>query len=647
MKRQSLKNFWFFLPICLSLLICTILSSCSNYEERLEEVQSGISPLNILLISLDTVRADHLSCYGYKYNTSPNIDNLAKNGTLFKNCQVSVPLTLPSHTNLLSGLYPFKNDVRVNDQLVPDTYPTLAEILKNNRYSTSAFIGAFILDSRFGLDRGFDLYDDDMSQGITLPIENPKERRAEVVNSAFLKWLDENPQEPFFAFVHFFDPHIPYIPPERFKDKFEHPYDAEIAYTDSVVGKLLNALEEMELTENTLIILLSDHGEGLEEHGEPHHGDFIYQQTLHVPLIFHCPGLIPEGRQIEEPVSLSDIVPTILDMLGIAIPDECDGRSLLNALIYNKKLPQQPIYSESLEVNHLYGWSPLYAITYQGWKYIHAPFPELYNLKEDPGELDNLYHVNRKKAHELAEMLISINEEASDLTRQLVTPPLDPETVQNLQSLGYISAGGFSPGTGGELIDPKDRVEVLRLLSEQTGLLNLGDQAAAFEHLQKILELDPNIAMVYSMLIPFYMQQGDLDKAKTCALKAVELEPGNHSNYIYLATTYMLSKEYHQAVEILQNLLDQELPAWDEAKVYMNLALIAGDAHNDLKKKASLLKTAHQLDPKNADILYHLIKALDQSGGEAEEIKEYISQFHQMFPGDPRSERVDAILRRY
>jgi len=645
MKGQILQRACFFSAVAAIILICTLLTSCSNYEERLEEVQSGITPLNILLISLDTVRADHLSCYGYKYNTSPNIDNLAKNGTLFKNCQTTVPLTLPSHTNILSGLYPFKNDVRVNDQLVPDTYPTLAEILKNNRYSTSAFIGAFILDSRFGLNRGFDLYDDDMSQGITLPMGNPKERRAEVVNSAFLKWLEENPKEPFFAFVHFFDPHNPYIPPERFKDKFEHPYDAEIAYTDSAVGKLLNALEEMELTENTLIILLSDHGEGLEEHGEPYHGDFIYEQTLQVPLIFHCPGLIPAGRQIEEPVSLSDIVPTILDMLGIAIPDECDGRSLLNALIYKENLPQQPIYSESLYDSHLYGWSPLYAITYQGWKYIQAPFPELYNLKEDPGELDNLYHVERDKAHELAEILISINDEASDLTRQLVTPPLDPETVQNLQSLGYISAGGSSFTDEEGLIDPKDRIEVIRLHAQHIDAMNAGDIATAQECLLKIIELDPNIALIYSTLFSSYLKQGRVDELEELALKALELNPNKPSNHINLAVTYIHLEKYHQAEEILQNILNQELPAWDEAKARLYLARIAIKSHKDTKMGISLLKTAHQLNPKQADIFYELIITLSEYGGKEEEVKEYISQFHQMFPNDPRGETLDALVR--
>ncbi len=646
MKRQNLHFFLVLITIITSILICTLLTSCSNYGKRLEEIQSGTSPLNILIISLDTVRADHLSCYGYKEDTSPNIDNLAEGGTLFNDCRANVPLTLPSHTNLLSGLYPFKNDVRVNSQFVPtDDYPLLAEILKNHGYATAAFVGAFILDSRFGLERGFDLYDDDMSQGIYGPLQKPVERRAEVVNASFIKWLEGNPKEPFFAFVHFFDPHIPYIPPENFKKEFSHPYDGEIAYTDSIVGKLLNKMEEMGLMENTLIILLGDHGEGLEEHGELDHGPFIYDQTLQVPLIFHCPGLIPEGRQIEEPVSLSDIVPTILDILGIATLDECDGHSLLNALIYKKKLPQRPIYCESLDVNHLYGWSPLYGITYQGWKYIHAPFPELYNLKEDPGELENLYHVNREKVHELTEMLISINEEVSNLGQQLLTPPLDPETMQNLQSLGYISSGGISPGTGDELIDPKERVEVLKLLCIQNDAMQSNDIDTAQECLLQIIELDPNIAAVYSTLTTINLQQGKLNKAEEFALKALELNPNRHSNHTNLAITYIAMKEYQKAEGILKNLLNEDLLPSDRAKVYMYLAMIARDAHNDLKEETSLLKSAHQVDPENAEILYHLIKAMDKSGSDMKEMNEYISQFNRTFPNDPRSDELDALIK--
>ena len=645
MKRQNLHFFLVLITIITLILICTILSSCSNYEERLEEIQSGTSSLNILLISLDTVRADHLSCYGYKEDTSPNIDNLAEGGTLFNDCRTNVPLTLPSHTNILSGLYPFKNDVRVNSQFVPtDDYPLLAEILKNHGYATAAFVGAFILDSRFGLERGFDLYDDDMSQGIKFSRENPLERRAEVVNASFLSWLEDEPKQPFFAFVHFFDPHLPYTPPERFKEKYENPYDAEIAYTDSIVGKLLNKMEEMGLMENTLIILLSDHGEGLGEHGELDHGVFIYEQTLRVPLIFHCPGLIPQGKKIEEPVSLSDIMPTVLDILGIEAPNDCDGRSLAEAMIHKKELTPQPIYHESLYTN-LLGWSPLYGITYQGWKYIQAPFPELYNLEEDPGELDNLYDVERKRAGELAELLLSINEEASDLTQRWASSSLDSETIQNLQSLGYISSGSLVPTTKEELIDPKDKIEVLQLFSEVNTYISMGENQRAFENLLKIIEIEPNIPVAYSMIAPLYLERKELDKAEDCALKAIELDPISQNNYLDLALIYMHLGKYSRAEEIYQNLLNEELIPKDKGYVYANLAKIARVHHKDLNSEISLLEKAHQVDPENADILYHLIKAMDKYGSDMKEMNGYISQFNKTFPNDPRSDELDALIR--
>jgi len=644
MNSLLLQRAPFALTITSVIVLSFFLPSCGNYDKRLEEVQSGKTPLNIIVISLDTVRADHLSCYGYEEQTTPNIDKIAKDGTMFTNCRTVIPETLASHTGILSGLLPFNNQVRVNMQAVPEgEYPLLQEILKENGYSTAAFIGSFILDSKFGLDRGFDTYDDDMSDGIFNPLYPRFERRARVVYESATKWLKSTPQEPFFALVHFFDAHIPYIPPQEYKDEFENPYDGEIAYADAEIGKLLGVLKDLKLINNTLIVILGDHGEGLDEHGEMDHGSFIYDQTLRVPLIFYCPGLIPEGRKIDYQVTLVDVMPTILDILGIEIPERCDGRSLVNALIRKKELPSSPCYAESLEANFLYGWSPLYGVINGDWKYIQAPFPELYNLIEDPEELDNLYDVEREKADELAQELLSINSEVTNLTQQLITPPLDPQTLQNLQSLGYITAGGPSSSSGNQPIDPKDRIDILRLFSEYNRAYSLGDQDEAYDCLEKILELDQSISSVYSLLVYKYVQRKELDKAEEYAKKAIDLDPGKCKNFLSLATIYVLKKDYEHGEEVLQNLLTQQIPPWDEATARLYLAGINMSTRKNVTEAVDMLETAYELDKENADILYELANIHLTNDKDKTIAREYISQFHQKFPHDPRGMELDKL----
>jgi len=253
--------------------------------------------------------------------------------------------------------------------------------------------------------------------------------------------------------------------------------------------------------------------------------------------------------------------------------------------------------------------------------------------------------VERKRAGELAELLLSINEEASDLTQRWASSSLDSETIQNLQSLGYISSGSLVPTTKEELIDPKDKIEVLQLFSEVNTYISMGENQRAFENLLKIIEIEPNIPVAYSMIAPLYLERKELDKAEDCALKAIELDPISQNNYLDLALIYMHSGKYSRAEEIYQNLLNEELIPKDKGYVYANLAKIARVHYKDLNSEISLLEKAHQVDPENADILYHLIKAMDKSAPDMKEMNEYISQFNKTFPNDPRSDELDALIR--
>jgi len=301
----------------------------SPEEERLAHIRSGEERLNVILISIDTLRADALGCYGGDIAPTPNIDRLADGGTLFTECKTPVPLTLPSHTTMLTGVYPPGHGVRYNDVSVPADLVFLPEILSEHGYSTAGIIGGFPLDDVFGFNQGFDYYDDNFTRGRGTSLTR-FETPAGVLVPRCKKWLAENEKKPFFLFVHFYDPHKPYTPPKEFYLPYkDRPYFGEVASVDEAIGTIIETLERGGLADNTLVILTADHGEALGEHGELTHGFFVYEATQHVPLIFYCPGLIPQGREVEGAISVADICPTVLDILGIDLPESVQGESLV------------------------------------------------------------------------------------------------------------------------------------------------------------------------------------------------------------------------------------------------------------------------------------------------------------------------------
>ena len=343
---------------------------------------------NCLVITIDTLRADRLSSFGSTTVSTPVIDRMAAEGFGFTRCFAHTVTTLPSHANIFLGVLPPCHGVHDNANfVVPEGITTMAEVFRQSGYETAAIVGAYPLDRRFGLDRGFSLYDDDYgTQDFSRPVfvERPA---SEVVDRA-LGWL-KKVSGPWFLWVHVFDPHYPYAPPEPFNSYFrDNPYDGEVAYVDQELGRLLAFLRENNLVDRTVIILTSDHGESLGEHGEKTHGYLAYNSTLHVPLIIRAPGF-KGGRREETVVSHVDIFPTVCDLLELKKPAGLQGRSLLPAL-RGKKLASRPIYFESLYPYYSRGWAPIYGYIDFPLKFIDSPLPELYNLERDFKELNNL-----------------------------------------------------------------------------------------------------------------------------------------------------------------------------------------------------------------------------------------------------------------
>ena len=425
--RKKGRFFFIFVFLCISL------STLLLYSDR-NGSQAGF---NVLLITIDTLRADRLSCYSSEHVETPNIDSLAEKGFLFTRAFAHNPTTLPSHVNILLGTAPLFHGIHENGTfIVSDKFLTLAELLKDYGYSTGAFVGAYPLDSRFGLAQGFDVYDDDYraehSQKLSFI-----ERKAEKVVEGALGWLQTR-ESPWFLWVHCFDPHDPYEPPEPFQSQYmNRPYDGEVAYVDSVLGRLFSYMDKQGLFEQTLVILTGDHGESLGQHREMTHGYFIYNTTVWIPLIISIPE---EGSgQVTQAVAHMDIFPTVCDVLGIETPSFIQGISLVSA-IKGRKMAKRPIYVEALTPYYNRGWAPINGYIYEQEKFIESPIPELYDLSKDFDELHNLAQTRKldpyqKKLSRIIEDLSLPEEESKEKSRQMVR-----ESLEKLRSLGYISS---------------------------------------------------------------------------------------------------------------------------------------------------------------------------------------------------------------
>jgi arylsulfatase A-like enzyme len=497
-------------------------------------IARGTRPANpkerpdILLISIDTLRADRLGCFGYRDAQTPHIDRLADEGVVFESATAPVPITLPSHASMLTGLIPPEHGVRLNSGYrLPESIRTLAEVLNENGYQTGGFIAGLPMVAANGLAQGFDFYDDELSRksGADAPVKR-NERWADAVLASAAKWLDStDSNQPVFAFVHIFDPHRPYE--KAIPGSSTNSYDGEIAYVDRELGGFMSGLGKSSRWEGMLTVLTSDHGESLDEHGELTHGLFVYESTLHVPLIISRPGVI-KPRRVTTPVGIIDIPATILALAGLS---GIAGESIV-PFIENPDAQGRPIYFESLVSSLRCGWAPLRGIRIGHLKYISAPKPELYDLKTDPKEVQNLYTHRPDDAAHLAEQLAGIDE------GHLAVTDVDEETIEQLAGLGYISATLADPSDGDRSVDPKDRIEVYERLqsAHRDYLARRYDEALGT--MEAIESYFPQSPLFYLRYGDYAMRTGDWPLANSYYKKSVSNDPTNQTALFNLAVSY-------------------------------------------------------------------------------------------------------------
>jgi arylsulfatase A-like enzyme len=459
-------------------------------------VSGALRGANVLLVTIDTLRADHVGVYGSAGSLTPTIDQFAKEGLRFERTYAHVPLTLPSHASLLTATYPTSNGVHDNGTFrLGDTSPTLAELLKGAGYRTGAFVGSFVLDARFGLGRGFDVYDDRMlGSGSDLEVV---QRNAEQVLAPAYEWIVSPGARPWFAWVHLYDPHEPYTPPEPYRSRYaSEPYDGEVAYADAALGAFTARLRGTDALANTLVVIASDHGESLGEHGERTHGLFAYDATLRVPLVMWGPPQIRPGI-FGETMRLVDIAPTMIDLLGAPPMARTDGRSVRPFVSGEQPFDRVSSYFEALNANLTRGWAPLTGVVRDRLKLIDLPVPELYDLESDPGEQQNLYARQRDRARDLETRLDQIAKAASPAA----AAPIDADAEARLRSLGYIVASpARRPQRYGAADDPKQLVHLNAALDDAVMRWARGDSGAAIDTLRGVIRERPDLTMAYDRL---------------------------------------------------------------------------------------------------------------------------------------------------
>ncbi|MGA1867787.1 MAG: tetratricopeptide repeat protein [bacterium] len=589
----------------------------------------GLSPRpNILLITIDTLRADHLSCYGYSEIVTYSLDMLAREGMQFIRAYTPVPITLPSHASIMTGKYPISHRVMDNGVFaLNNEEETLAECLKKEGYVCAAFIGSFVLDSQFGLAQGFDVYADnlDPNRGVDEPQQiglRYPERRGDAVLNDFIQWLDgyeaSADSSPFFAWVHFFDPHYTYEPPEPFSSQFkDNLYDGEIVYTDFCLKRLFDKLMAYDEWDSSWIIVVGDHGEGLGEHQEKYHGVFLYNSTLHVPLIMRYPKFIPSSI-ISSQVRTIDIAPTILDVLGIKPFKKTDGISFA-ALFEGGSFNDAILYCQSEYGMNGYGWAPLEGIQEDGWKYIRAPRAELYNMRHDKGELDNLFNDEPEKVQEMGSALEKVKALLVNNSEAPAPVPMDNETAQKLFSLGYVFRGDVKDGDYAQLPDPKDQVDLLDDMDMATYYHEMGDNEKALERFAKVIARDPKNLYVHSMIGIIHQNRGEYDLAEAAFLEVLKIRSDYLDTHLRLAGIYERQGRFSSALE------QMKLGLKDASKkddVYYAMGLLHEKMGN-YELAIESFKEALKIAPENYKIYYSLGSMYHKKGLTSEAISYY------------------------
>jgi choline-sulfatase len=473
----------------------------------------------VVLVSIDTLRADHLPAYGYRGVDTPNLDALARESWVFDNAIAQVPLTLPSHVSLFTGLLPFQHGVRDNlGYRLSSSQTTLASFLRSRGYATGGAVSAIVLEHGSGVAEGFDFYQDGIESRDVAETLGRVQRSGDETEKLLEEWIEkQRPGVPFLAFLHLYEPHTPYEPPEPFKSTYaSRPYDGEIAAADAITGRFIAFLKRRGIYDRAVIVFLSDHGEGLGEHGEDEHGILLYREALRVPLFVKLPGPGRRGRRVSQPAALADVFPTVASALGEKPPESLPGVSLLE--LPDLKDAGRRIYSETLYPRYHFGWSDLAALTDDRYEYIEAPRPELYDWRADPAEKNDL-------SGGLPPAFRSMRVALEKMERPLQPPgAADPETVRKLASLGYI--GGASPNANAkDLPDPKDRLGAIDRLKDATRLVSKHRDEEAVELLARLARENPLMLDVWETLARTLRRSGRPKEALEALEQADRLSP--------------------------------------------------------------------------------------------------------------------------
>jgi len=575
---------------------------------------------SVVLITIDTIRADHVGVYGSSLHATLNLDAVAQSGVVFRNTFTPVPITLPSHVSILTGLYPTRHGVHTNGvyKLNP-RITTIAEQFRKQGYLTGAVVASYTLNSRFGVQEGFDIFVDQMSVASKMPSETAQ-IIAEEVTKRSLKVLEGFGEKKYFLWIHYFDPHSPYTPPMKYLQKFSDPYTGEIAYTDEQIQVFLDALSSTSSGKNALVVIIGDHGESFGEHEENGHGYFLYNTTLKIPFIMQFPGKKYAGLSFNQEVLTLDIFPTLCDYFqfdctGLGL----QGTSLLPLISGNdKKQPHEFLYAESLLSQNDFGWAPLFAYLKDGWKYIQEVRPELYNYTADPVENHDEYERNRSKADRFATSLTvwKTKEKSKEIESSL---KMDSESLEKLQALGYI-AGSPQKTQPISLVDAKDMKTTIRILDQSTALLGGGKVQEAIGIVEgeivRLEGLGTPAPYLYAIAAQFHASIADLDKALDYYKKYLAVNPNNATAYLAVARIYGdMKHDYPKAIEYLRTAiaLDNKI-----VEAYSML----GDYLIELrrnKETEQVLKEGLRLFPDDYNILntYAAFLILTKRNGEA------------------------------
>ena len=556
----------YFLIACLLLLPGCALAAAQAPPRKV--------PPNIILITLDTVRADHLGCYGYREIQTPTLDALAHDGVVFERAISQVPLTWPSHAAILTGTYPFQNGVQdfTGQPLAPE-FHSIAQALKQHGYATGAVVSAFVLDRSWGLNRGFDFYDDAFSAETfqKKDIGLVDRRAAESVSHA-IAWVKKTPHRPFFLWLHLYDPHSPYDPPEPYRSQYkDHLYDGEIAYADHELGRLIAFLKQNHLYDGTMIAFLSDHGESLGDHGEHEHGFFVYNSTVHIPLIVKPPaGSGIQAGRIARPVETVAVAPALLDAVGIKDPIEKQFHS--RGLFGAQAEKEDSAYSETFYPFSSFGWSPLHALETARYQYIDAPEPELYDVAADPEEKNNLAPQQSATIAVLKDKVDALLRERPLTAAQGQASNLSPDATEKLRALGYVSyRSAVSPEALAKgLADPKTKLWEFNSILEAGDAFQVNDFTTGQALLGKVGEKDPQIYIVPFMLGEVALRQQNWVEASTQLRKCLELNPNFDQAMVGLGRALIHQNNAEEAKSWVNKALEynpQNYRAWYELAV--------------------------------------------------------------------------------